>query len=107
MKHFIITFIVASFLFASADCAFAFRCGNETISNGDSTELVLARCGRPQNKRFAVEKYQNRWESVEKWYYNCGSDDFIYILTIIHDVVSKEETAGRGSGVSRCQGTRQ
>jgi len=105
MKSFINSLIVASLLFASADCACAFRCGNNMISTGDSAEILLTRCGRPQNKRFATEKYQNRWESVEKWYYNCGSQDFIYILTIIHDVVAKEETAGRGTGASRCQGT--
>jgi len=106
MKHFIITFIVASFLFASADCAFAFRCGSNMISTGDSTEFVLTRCGRPQNKRFATAKFQNQWESVEKWYYNCGSKDFIYILNIVHDVVHSEETAGRGTGESRCQGVK-
>lgn len=107
MRLLLNSFLIATLLFAASDCAFAFRCGSEMISAGDSVEVLLSKCGRPQNKRFATEKYRNRWESVEKWYYNCGSDDFIYILTIIHDVVSKEETAGRGSGVSRCQGTRQ
>lgn len=41
---------------------------------------------------------------VEKWYYNCGDNDFIYILVFEGGVLKKEETGGYGRGKSDCQG---
>lgn len=41
---------------------------------------------------------------IEKWYYNCGDNDFIYILTFEGSVLKKEETGGYGKGKSDCQG---
>jgi len=41
---------------------------------------------------------------IEKWYYNCGDNDFIYILTFEGGVLKKEETGGYGKGKSDCQG---
>jgi hypothetical protein len=41
---------------------------------------------------------------IEKWYYNCGDNDFIYVLTFEGGVLKKEETGGYGKGKSACQG---
>jgi hypothetical protein len=41
---------------------------------------------------------------IEKWYYNCGDNDFIYVLTFEGGVLKKEETEGYGKGKSDCQG---
>lgn len=42
---------------------------------------------------------------IEQWYYNCGKDDFIYVLTFEGDALVKEETAGYGKGKSDCTGS--
>jgi hypothetical protein len=49
------------------------------------------------------EETSNR--RIEKWYYNCGKDDFIYVLTFEGDVLTKEETGGYGKGKSDCAGS--
>jgi hypothetical protein len=41
---------------------------------------------------------------MEKWYYNCGDNDFIYVLTFEGGVLKKEETEGYGKGKSDCRG---
>lgn len=82
----------------------AFRCGSELVGRGDSVVKLLSKCGKPGYKDYAVEKINGRWESVETWTYNCGINDFIYELTIIGSRIVSEDTAGRGSGVSECQG---
>jgi len=41
---------------------------------------------------------------IEKWYYNCGDNDFIYVLTFEGGVLKKEETEGYGKGKSDCKG---
>lgn len=82
----------------------AFRCGSELVGRGNSVLSLRAKCGAPGYKDYAVEKINGRWESVEKWSYNCGANDFIYVLTIIGSRIVSEDTAGRGSGISECQG---
>ena len=41
---------------------------------------------------------------IEKWYYNCGDNDFIYVLTFEGSKLKKEETEGYGKGKSDCKG---
>jgi hypothetical protein len=41
---------------------------------------------------------------IEKWYYNCGDNDFIYVLTFEGGKLKKEETEGYGKGKSDCKG---
>ena len=62
--------------------------------------------GDSKDSRPAVrEEYDNvSKKRVEKWYYNCGDNDFIYILTFEGGVLKKEETGGYGKGKSDCQG---
>lgn len=43
-------------------------------------------------------------KKVEKWYYNCGESDFIYVLTFEGGVLKSEETEGYGRGKSDCKG---
>jgi hypothetical protein len=43
-------------------------------------------------------------KKVEKWYYNCGENDFIYVLTFEGGVLKSEETEGYGRGKSDCKG---
>jgi hypothetical protein len=126
MKTNIVLFLVALLfcLFFTLE-AYAFRCGDEIIGAGDSKAKVLTRCGKPMLKekvgakkstrmkgekrgaadgQYVYHKKQSSTKNVEKWSYNCGKDDFIYVLTFEGGVVAKEETDGRGRGPSECLG---
>ena len=107
------------------DC-YAFRCGDEIVSRGDSAASVYQKCGRPGYQE-AVQAntqgtykgqgyhygggysehqgtYQSTTEKTEKWYYNCGANDYIYVLTITGGEVKAVESERRGSGRSECTG---
>jgi hypothetical protein len=105
--------------------AHAFRCGDEIVGTGDSRGKVLIKCGKPTYKEQVGVKKSTRTKGqkhgaadnqvvydtkhsttkgVEKWSYNCGKDDFIYVLTFEGGVVVKEDTDGRGRGASECLG---
>lgn len=106
----------------------AFRCGSGLVKTGDSTGKVLIECGPPTSKGVAGTKtkgkstktergkgshrstdqggYRESSRKVERWYYNCGEHDFIYVLTFEGGVLAKEETEGYGRGKSDCLGKR-
>ncbi len=114
---------VFCFLFVSE--VHAFRCGDEMVGIGDSKAKVLIKCGKPtfqekgsvkkgtrakgdkrtvSDNRYASDKKRSAAKGVEKWTYNCGKNDFIYVLTFEGGVVVKEDTDGRGRGASECLG---
>jgi hypothetical protein len=103
----------------------AFRCGSGLVIEGDRTGKVLIECGPPTYKeaggartkgksrtareqRTSPEPATHRENSrkVERWVYNCGENDFVYILTFEGGVLTKEETKGYGKGRSDCLGRR-
>lgn len=106
----------------------AFRCGSGLVNVGDKTGKVLIECGPPTHKEGVGTKtkgktaktgrekakpksggqgaYRESSRKVERWYYNCGEHDFIYVLTFSGGVLEKEETEGYGRGKSDCQGRR-
>jgi hypothetical protein len=104
----------------------AFRCGSGLVHVGDKTGKVLIECGPPTYKEGAGLKTKGKLSKVEKakdatverrhtsgtsrkgerWFYNCGESDFIYVLTFSGGVLEKEETEGYGKGKSDCQGRR-
>jgi hypothetical protein len=118
--------MVAAVLFlCSVTGAQAFRCGQEIVGTGDSEARVLIKCGKPTFKkkegakksarakgdqrtaldsRSVYDKKHSAAKGVEKWYYNCGKDDFVYVLTFEGGVVVREDTDGRGAGASECLG---
>ncbi len=124
MKKMMAMLVVAAFVFCFGSEASAFRCnqGKGLVSNGDSKARVRIECGKPDS----VEKvksvtrgrylggedpntgrsrggiYAEETLAIEKWYYNCGESDFLYVLTFEGDILIAEETAGRGNGPSRC-----
>jgi hypothetical protein len=95
---------------------YAFRCGDGLVSIGDSKGRVLIECGKPtlkekvgdkETRKKGTETKTKRTKStktVEEWTYNCGKDDFIYILTFEGGKLVKETTDGRGRGDSECKG---
>jgi len=104
----------------------AFRCGSGLVKIGDTTGKVLIECGPPTYKEGAgtktteksvktaktkdvpAERKTTRGSSrkVQRWFYNCGEHDFLYILTFEGGVLTKEETQGYGKGKSDCEGAR-
>lgn len=115
-------------LAAVPDDGRAFRCGSGLVIEGDRTGKVLIECGPPTSKEVGgskkqgkshqtdgVKKTQKSSQSgthhensgkVERWFYNCGEHDFVYILTFEGGVLTKEEMKGYGKGRSDCQGRR-
>lgn len=101
-KNSIIIFIAAfSILFLFTTSGFAFRCGNDMVSEGDSKTRVQLTCGKPTGKIKQSRKYR---KNIEVWHYNCGKDDFIYKLTFENGTLINETTEGRGKGKSECRG---
>jgi hypothetical protein len=116
-------------LFLTAE-ARAFRCGKGLVVIGDGTGKVLMECGPPTSKEgtgtatAAKVKQEKKAGSgkatanatpssrtgstgkVERWFYNCGDHDLVYVLTFEGGVLTKEETQGHGRGRSDCQGRR-
>lgn len=81
----------------------AFRCGNEIITRGDSSNSVLDKCGEPERRETAHEIVNGQLRSVEKWFYNCGENDFLYGLIIINSKVFKDDPFKRGTGTNKCK----
>jgi hypothetical protein len=120
----LLVLLLASF----PDDSLAFRCGSGLVITGDRTGKVLIECGPPTSKEVAGSKGQGKSNpasrakktrsssesgshredsgKVERWFYNCGEHDFVYILTFEGGVLTKEETKGYGKGRSDCQGRR-
>lgn len=123
-KKMVLIFAAGAFSFLPFLNAHAFRCGDEIVGTGDSKAKVLIKCGKPTYKeRAAARKGQKtkgrrhtggsdshaydkkvKSGSMEKWSYNCGKGDFIYVLTFENGVVAREDTDGRGKGRSDCLG---
>jgi hypothetical protein len=84
------------------------RCHNQLIETGDSKAKVLQYCGKPSSKNKLhhrknsknyfdrkSRKYHRRAE--EKWIYNFGPQDFIYVITFEKGKVSEITTEGYGN----------
>jgi hypothetical protein len=127
MIKIIISVLVAAFFVLSGSVeSNAFRCGDGYVSVGDSKTKVLLECGKPTSKgKVRVKKgrhyrtderetdksdktkrtyLKEKKKPVEKWYYNCGDNDFIYILTFEGSILKSEETGSYGKGRSDCKG---
>ena len=117
---------IALFIVSGSIDGHAFRCGDGFASVGDSKTKVQLECGKPTSKEKAGAKKVRRYKKgerekessdnkrvylakekkkpVEKWYYNCGENDFIYVLTFEGGTLKSEETGGYGKGKSDCKG---
>ncbi len=87
-----------------------FRCGGESVSVGDSRYTVQKICGKPsrsesvaksgksKKKQRELEETASKSSSgkVQKWYYDRGYGDFVYVLTFEKDTLKKIEKSGRG-----------
>ena len=85
-----------------------FRCGAETVSIGDSRYTVQKVCGKPSRNESAAKDGKNKKKQpkgatagsssgkVQKWTYDRGYGDYVYVLTFANDKLRKIEKSGRG-----------
>lgn len=70
----------------------SFRCNNVVFLDGDSRADLLVKCGEPDYEDIIEEKTEKeaahdqrlllKRKYVVEWYYNCGENQFIKIVTI-------------------------
>jgi len=106
------------FLLLSASYSAAFRCGMDPITTGYTKKQVRETCGKPSftetvcaDDEFFIRTHKTKKskkciKKVERWRYNCGYGDFIYILTFEKGILTKETTSDRGYGSSECLGNK-
>jgi len=121
MKKLIISLIISCFIFLfSISFTFAaphkFRCGPKLVSIGDTSFEVFIKCGEPTASETTGAEtvgrirgrrvYMDSKDTVytEIWYYNCGKNEFIRILTFEGGVLNSIELGGYGTGKSDCVG---
>ncbi|MEN6421814.1 MAG: DUF2845 domain-containing protein [Smithella sp.] len=106
MKYALSALLAFCFISLTITNAHAFYCGAETAGRGDYAADVEKKCGRPFKKIHSWTKIDGKKRFCEKWYYNCGYNDFMYELIIIDKKVFKEEAVRKGTGNSRCKANR-
>jgi hypothetical protein len=126
MKIAISVLAAVFFILSGSIESIAFRCGHGYVSVGDSKTKVLLECGKPTSKEkgrvkkgrhYRIEERETdkgdktkgtylkeKRKPVEKWFYNCGDNDLIYVLTFEGGILKREETEGYGKGKSDCKG---
>ncbi|OPY89171.1 MAG: hypothetical protein A4E73_03190 [Syntrophaceae bacterium PtaU1.Bin231] len=102
------TIMAALIVAAASTDAAAMRCreGKGMVGEGDTKGKVLIECGEPDNRIIVSYTYNPSGQampSVEKWYYNCGDNRFIYELEFSSDTLNVIRSMGRGSGRHRCE----
>ncbi|OPY86704.1 MAG: hypothetical protein A4E71_01397 [Smithella sp. PtaU1.Bin162] len=108
-KIILLLFTIGAAIFVIADSGWAFRCGNDLVTTGYNKVQVLSICGEPTNKeQSCLEHHRETGVCINKgeiWHYNCGDGDFFYALTFGENgILIKENTEGRGMGLSQCRG---
>ena len=97
--------VIGTVLLESAVCAGdTFRCGSDLVSVGDTSGKVLLACGKPSWSESVG--YSDGLKEVQIWYYNCGTDDFLYALHFVGGRLRRIESQGYGTGQSDCRGPR-
>lgn len=82
--------------------AFGLRCGNDLVMLGDSAARIEQICGVPTSKvpLFEEKRIVNNREVTisqeEKWTYNFGPQDFLYVLRFVNDKLAAVDTDGYG-----------
>jgi hypothetical protein len=82
--------------------SYAFRCGPEIVSRWDSAESVIVKCGNPFSKSWGYQNIDGKKTYVEKWFFNCGENDFVYSISIHEGIVVSVDSVQRGKGKSKC-----
>jgi hypothetical protein len=98
-------------LLALPSTAWAFRCGNKLVVDGDTAEMVLARCGPPTEKKsYTALRPPVIWQYgrpmrvaggdievlVETWIYNLGPKKMMQSVRIEAGIVVEINALGYG-----------
>ncbi|MGB5734726.1 MAG: DUF2845 domain-containing protein [Thiohalocapsa sp.] len=97
-------------LLLGAAPAYALRCGNNVVSEGDSTLLLLRHCGEPTLKEQVVDRVPVRAydqfrdeyyllyeeQSYDVWTFNFGPRRFVQRITIKGGKIYRIESQGYG-----------
>jgi hypothetical protein len=104
-----------------------FRCGPNIVGIGDTKPEVLKDCGEPTSKEVVATDergyfygdgfpgedkpstpgvYRGITRKVEEWYYNCGANNFSYLLIFEGSLLKRIEQIGYGRGQSDCLGAK-
>lgn len=104
------SWLLLAFCLGMTADAWALRCGNYLIAEGDSTLKLTRYCGEPvdvekRQERRAVQVYDHgvggyvtEYESLpyEIWTYNFGPQRFMMRITVRDGVITGMESAGYG-----------
>ncbi|MEE9523526.1 MAG: DUF2845 domain-containing protein, partial [Thermodesulfovibrionales bacterium] len=86
MKIFVKSIFLVTFMFCLYNKAMAFYCGNNLVSEGNTTAEVIQKCGAPMWKERHEEIFIEGLDSdkerrktiiIEEWTYNFGKDRWI------------------------------
>jgi hypothetical protein len=91
MKQICLIIIVLLFMYGEARSSDSFRCGSEIVSAGDTKVEVTMKCGDPISK----EVTRSGRIKVEKWCYDKGAGDFVYVLIFHGGILKYVEQSGR------------
>jgi len=94
MKKILLLIIILLFVCGEArsSSSESLRCGSELAAVGDTKVEVMTKCGKPSFRA----KTSSRRGGIEKWYYDRGSADFVYVLIFHGGILKYVEQAGRG-----------
>lgn len=90
-------------LFLYTNNALAFRCGNEIVSRFDNGASAQTKCGNPIRYDSGIENVKGTMQYVQKQFFNCGENDFIYSISIYNGIIIKIDSVERGTGKGQCQ----
>jgi hypothetical protein len=133
--HLFFGIIIAAFILLVHVDSSAFMCGSQVVSVGEVKYRVIQLCGEPDYKEVVKSKTEGNFGSdttthrrsrahwqyrsyidggskqetvlIENWTYDCGANDFIYVLTFEGDKLIEINTKGRGSIFGDCSSARK
>ena|GEM_PF-2504716 len=95
-------FFILLLLFCVPFEASAFRCDNEWVKIGDTSQEVTAKCGQP----YTIVRRTTHYITYDKYdynpVYNCGEHDFTYEITMLNNKVKNIHILTKGIGQSQC-----
>ena len=94
MKKSFYLILIVILLFSIVNTASAFTCGQNFVSKGDPSFLILSRCGQPISKEvigYTLTPDQRKEMVIERWVYG-PIQGFYKILTIEGGIFVKEES---------------
>nr|WP_042040685.1 MULTISPECIES: DUF2845 domain-containing protein [Aeromonas] len=78
------------------------RCKRDLLTEGDSTAILLVRCGQPMLREDLTRYEENGFGArmtvkyAERWTYNFGSNQFMQFVTVENGVITEIEDGPRG-----------